>query len=106
MTVTVNDARSEPAAQCDLLLTTFPGHKSQNVGDNLISYSAIKMITSRNANFKPITAFREQNLDKYEDGVLRNIIAPGFSVSDGVYPKLFGLYSDRATWTHLISAQT
>lgn len=83
-----------PVVQQDLLLTTFPGHKSKNVGDNLISYSALKMIVSRNPDFKPIMSFREENLDHYTDGAIRNIIAPGFSVSDGVYPGLYGLYSD------------
>lgn len=78
----------------DLVLTTFPGHKSKNVGDNLISHSAFKMLASRNPNFKPILAFREASLDHYADGAIRNIIAPGFSVSDGVYPGLFSLYSD------------
>lgn len=78
----------------DVLLTTFPSHKSQNVGDNLIAHSAIKMISSRNLAFEPITVFREEKLDSIPDGAIRNLIAPGFSVSDSVYPGLFGLYSD------------
>ncbi len=78
----------------NLLLTTYPGHKSMNVGDNLISHSTIKMITSRNPDFNPEIVFREQNLDHYSDESIHNIIAPGFSISDGVYPKLFSLYSN------------
>jgi tetratricopeptide (TPR) repeat protein len=78
----------------DLLLTTFPGHRSKNVGDHLISHSAIKLIAVRNSGFSPKIVFRAENLDAYEDGAVRNIIAPGFSVSNGVYPELFGLYSD------------
>ena len=76
------------------MLTTFPGHRSRNVGDNLIAHSAMQMILSRNPAFEPITAFREEKLDSFPDGAIRNLIAPGFSVSDGVYPGLFGLYSD------------
>lgn len=83
-----------PLTMSNLLLTTYPGHKSMNVGDNLISHLAIELITSRNPDFKPVITFREQNLDHYSDGSVRNIIAPGFSISDGVYPKLFSLYSD------------
>lgn len=84
----------EPALIKNLLLTTFPGHKSQNVGDNLIANSAIALVKARNRHFEPVTEFREKNLDPYPDGGLQTIIAPGFSVSDGVYPKLFGLYSN------------
>lgn len=75
-----------------LLLTTYPAHKSGNVGDSLISNSVVKLIRNRNAAFSPVVLFREQRLDAYSDGSIRSIVAPGFSVSEGVYPKLFGLY--------------
>jgi len=78
----------------DLLLTTFPGHKSKNVGDSLISHSAILMLQSRNPDYKPMLAFRSASLDQYADGTFRSIIAPGFSISNGVYPELFRLYTD------------
>ncbi len=92
---TVLKERSAPLdVRPTLLLTTFPGHKSKNVGDNLISHSAIKMLTARNPAFNPTIVFRAENLDHYADGTIRNIVAPGFSVTDGVYPELFGLYSN------------
>lgn len=81
-------------AQLDLLLTTFPAHKSMNVGDNLISQSARNLIKSKYSGYDPIVLFREDRLDRYADGSVRSVISPGFSVSNGVYPQLFGLYSD------------
>lgn len=76
----------------NLLLTTYPAHKSGNVGDSLISNSVAKLIRNRYGAFSPEVLFREQRLDAYPDGSIHSIIAPGFSVSEGVYPKLFGLY--------------
>lgn len=90
------ESSAAPDVRPNLLLTTFPGHRSKNVGDNLISHSAITLIAARNPAFNPTVAFRAENLDHYADGSIRNIIAPGFSVTDGVYPELFGLYSDLA----------
>jgi hypothetical protein len=78
----------------DILLTTFPEHKSRNVGDNLIASSAIKMIKSRRPDFNPVIAFREKPLDGFSRKKVRNVIAPGFSVSNNVYPDLFALYTD------------
>ncbi len=78
----------------NLLLTTFPKHASNNVGDQLISFSTIELIKSRIADFDPIVEFRATNLDKYENTMVENIIAPGFSICDKTYPELFGLYSD------------
>lgn len=96
ISVCVNETKNidDSVVNIDILLTTFPGHKSKNVGDNLICHSALKMLKARRPDFNPVTIFREENLDHYADGTVRNIIAPGFSVSDGVYPKLFGLYTD------------
>lgn len=78
----------------DILLTTFPSHRSGNVGDHLITHSFMKMLQSRLPHYDPVVLFREENLDEYPDGRVRSIIAPGFSVLDETYPKLFGLYSD------------
>jgi tetratricopeptide (TPR) repeat protein len=84
----------EKAPNKNLILTTFPAHKSNNVGDSMIANSALAMIKSRYTEFDAFTLFREVKLDKYEDGTVVNIIAPGFSVSNNVYPELFSLYSD------------
>jgi len=78
----------------DLLITTYPGHKSQNVGDNLISHSAIELVRSRCPSYSPEIVFRENSLDEYAGSRVRTILAPGFSVSNDTYPKLFRLYSD------------
>ncbi len=77
-----------------LILTTFPAHKSKNVGDSMIANSAHKMIIKRNLIFQSFTLFREEKLDKYEDGSISKIIAPGFSICNNTYPELFALYSD------------
>ena len=84
----------EKANNKNLLLTTFPKHASNNVGDQLISSSTISLIQSRIKNFNPIVEFRATNLDKYENTIVENIIAPGFSICDRTYPELYGLYSD------------
>jgi hypothetical protein len=78
----------------DLLLTTFPAHKSKNVGDNLISSSTMKMIRSRRPQYDPTVLFREAGLDAVGVDGIRSILAPGFSVSNDTYPKLFRLYTD------------
>jgi len=78
----------------DLLITTYPGHKSQNVGDNLISHSAMELVRSRCLSYNPEIIFREDSLDAYVHSPARTILAPGFSVSNGTYPKLFRLFSD------------
>jgi hypothetical protein len=77
-----------------VLLTTFPLHASKNVGDQLITHSTIRMIEALKVKFSPIIEFRATSLDKYVDGSVKAIIAPGFSISDGTYPNLFGLYSN------------
>lgn len=78
----------------NLLLTTFPKHASNNVGDQLISFSTTKLIKSRFNDFNPMVEFRANNLDKYQGSIVENIIAPGFSICDKTYPELFGLYSN------------
>ena len=77
----------------DILITTYPGHKSKNVGDNLISASAIALIRARKPSYQPRVVFREHSLDAFK-GQARTILAPGFSVSNETYPKLFRLYSN------------
>ncbi|WP_165720768.1 hypothetical protein [Bordetella trematum] len=80
-------------ATSDILITTYPGHKSRNVGDSLISASAVALIRARKPSYQPFVIFREQSLDIFKRQV-RTILAPGFSISNGSYPKLFRLYSD------------
>lgn len=78
----------------DLILTTYPEHKSQNVGDNLICYSAMQLIKSRNSSFNPFIVFRDVSLDNLSNAKIKKIIAPGFSVSQKVYPDIYKLYKD------------
>lgn len=78
----------------DVLITTFPKHKSQNVGDNMIAQSAIQLIRSRNPDFDPSVIYREKSLDGFSKRRVRSVIAPGFSVSNNVYPDLCALYTD------------
>lgn len=78
----------------DILLTTYPGHKSQNVGDNLITESARKLVLSRQPDYSPVVLFRERSLDDRSADSVRSILAPGFSVSNDTYPKLYKLYSN------------
>lgn len=77
-----------------LVLTTFPKHASNNVGDQLITYSLLKLLKKRLPNLKYHIEFRAANLDKYLGTSVRYILAPGFSVSNGVYPSIYGLYTD------------
>lgn len=80
----------------DFLLTTFPQHRSGNVGDHLITHSLLRLIRARVPNYNPLVLFREESLDIYPEDGVRSIIAPGFSVVDETYPKLFALYSDSS----------
>jgi hypothetical protein len=81
-----------------LLLTTWPAHKSGNVGDALITASALKLIRAQAPRFAPdATLFREEALDgRFAKGEVRAVIAPGFSVAEGTYPTLFRLWGDMA----------
>lgn len=88
----VNEQDGELQARV-VVLTTFPEHKSMNVGDNLICSSTISLIKSRTPSFDPLILFREERMDHYADSSVTMIIAPGFSVSDRVYPSLYRLYS-------------
>lgn len=82
------------APKKNLILTTFPSHKSKNVGDSMITNSVSKMLVKRNLLFESFTLFREEKLDKYEDGSIDKIIAPGFSICNNTYPELFTLYAE------------
>ncbi len=77
-----------------IVLTTFPKHASNNVGDQLITYSFLKLLEKRIPNLKYHIEFRANNLDKYLNSNIKYILAPGFSIVNEVYPKIYGLFSD------------
>lgn len=78
----------------NLLLTTYPAHRSRNVGDSLITNSAIDLIKARYRSYAPEVVFRETDLDSLVERRIASIVAPGFSVSEGVYRGIFALFSD------------
>lgn len=78
----------------NIVLTTFPEHRSGNVGDALITESLIKLVKRRFVNFNPSVYFREVSLDDFLDRKISSIIAPGFSLSNGVYPDIYRLCDD------------
>lgn len=78
----------------NLLLTTYPAHRSLNVGDSLITNSAIDLITARYRNYAPEVLFRQTDLDSLIERKIASIVAPGFSVSEGVYRGTYPLFSD------------
>lgn len=78
----------------DIVVTTYPRHKSQNVGDHLITHSVLQMLKSRLPDFRPEIVFREKPLDGFTKKTRHNVIAPGFSLSNGTYPALFPLFAE------------
>lgn len=78
----------------NVLLTTFPSHKSRNVGDALITESAIQLVRYRVRDYRPEVLFREQSLDHFEKESIRTILLPGFSVNANSYPNFYSLFSD------------
>jgi len=77
-----------------IVLTTFPKHASNNVGDQLITHSFLKLLENRMPHLKYHIEFRANNLDKYLSNNIKYILAPGFSVSNEVYPNLYALYTN------------
>lgn len=75
----------------NLLLTTFPSEGTKNVGDQLITESAIKLIRFRVPGYSPKIVFRDTPLEPYVHKKLRTILAPGFSVTNNTYPNKFRL---------------
>lgn len=79
-----------------LMLTTFPKHRSRNVGDALIASSFLALVQHLGLAHSVETKFRADPLD---DKTLkrygsRPIFLPGMSVSNDLYPKLYALHSD------------
>jgi len=87
----------------NILLTTFPAHKSRNVGDDLITKSTIGLIKRKLPAFDPVILFREKSLDGFTKRVTHNVIAPGFSVSNNTYPELYKLFHDLDRIKHLFA---
>jgi len=77
-----------------VLLTTWPLHRSGNVGDALITASTVALIRERFPAYAPQILFREEELEAHGIRPVITIVAPGFSVAEGFYPKLYRLYSD------------
>ncbi|WP_299809982.1 polysaccharide pyruvyl transferase family protein [uncultured Roseibium sp.] len=78
----------------NIFLTTFPAHKSQNVGDALIADSTLRLIRARWPEFVPAIQFRGNLLDGFTKRSRHNVIAPGFSVSNGTSVEIYPLFSD------------
>ncbi|WP_157727518.1 polysaccharide pyruvyl transferase family protein [Stappia sp. ES.058] len=78
----------------DILLTTYPDHKSRNVGDALITASTVSLLRRKWPDFDPVVLFREKSLEGFTKRVRHNVIAPGFSISNGTYPGLYKLFED------------
>jgi polysaccharide pyruvyl transferase WcaK-like protein len=78
----------------DILLTTYPDHKSRNVGDALITASTVSLLRRKWPDFDPVVFFREKSLNGFTRKTRHTVIAPGFSVSNGTYPGLYQLFDD------------
>ncbi|MBO6848900.1 MAG: polysaccharide pyruvyl transferase family protein [Marinobacter sp.] len=80
----------------DIILTTYPEKGSRNVGDNLITESAKKLVRHRVPEYDPIELFRETQLDPSLIENCKSILAPGFPVNNRTYPDLYALSEDLA----------
>ena len=85
---------SKNSGKINILLTTYPSHTTKNVGDQLIADSALKLIRHRVPDYNPKILFRLETLDCYSPEDIRTILAPGFSVTNDVYPEKFKLGED------------
>ena len=79
----------------NLILTTFPNTTTANVGDAMITESFIKLINKHTNNFEYMTVFRGIDLSKLYLKNIKNIFAPGFSVSNDTYQKNYKLFPDE-----------
>jgi hypothetical protein len=108
-------ARPKPAIPKHLVMTTFPQHRSANVGDALIASSFLELVRYLGLVDEVELRFRRETLD---DDVLQAygsqpIFLPGMSISNDLYPKLYALHSEferipaglipfGCTWQHPI----
>ncbi|MEA1081452.1 polysaccharide pyruvyl transferase family protein [Marinobacter qingdaonensis] len=90
----MNPVTPDNSDSFDLLLTTFPKNGTRNVGDHLITESALKLVRHRVPNYRPVIVFREEPLEQFDKSSVRTILAPGFTVSDETYPNKFKLYEN------------
>ncbi|MCM5679010.1 polysaccharide pyruvyl transferase family protein [Schlegelella sp. S2-27] len=84
----------------NILLTTFPEQRSANVGDALIAFSALNLLQARYREYSPKVLYREFDLDTLGHHKADSVLAPGFSVSEGVYRNLYSLYADLDRLAH------
>lgn len=73
------------------ILTTFPAHASGNVGDSLITHSAIEILKHEKGESDFRVFFREDDLGDHLDTINRSraIIMPGFAIRDHMYPMVY-----------------
>lgn len=74
-----------------VILTTYPAHASGNVGDLLITHSAIQMLKALKPSCEVVCFFRGEQLTS-RLGLInraRAIIMPGFAVRNELYPKTY-----------------
>ncbi|MEQ7871401.1 polysaccharide pyruvyl transferase family protein [Chromohalobacter salexigens] len=86
----------------DILITTFPKGSTQNVGDALITESAIKLVQHRAPCYDPVIFFRQEPLESIIKRKVRTILVPGFSVNNNAYPELFSFYHNVCDVLHKI----
>lgn len=97
------------------MLTTFPAHRSGNVGDALIAESFLALVRRLGLADEVETMFRADPLtdDKISEFGSTPIFMPGMSVSNDLYPKLYALHEDfdkipntlipfGCTWQHTV----
>ncbi|MBK29023.1 MAG: hypothetical protein CMO77_09330 [Verrucomicrobiales bacterium] len=78
----------------NIVLTTYPTYTTGNVGDAMITDAFVKLIKEHNENFEYVRVFRGESLDKLDMQHVKNIFAPGFSVSPNTYPKNYKLFAE------------
>lgn len=75
------------------ILTTYPRHTSGNVGDRLITQSAIEILRREKDESDFEVFFREESLDEVLSVInhSRAILMPGFAIRDPMYPQVYRL---------------
>lgn len=79
-----------------VILTTFPEERSGNIGDKLITASAIEMLRQLKGEEEFLTLFREIDLTTRLDEVngSRAVVMPGFAIRQPMYPDIYRLVPD------------
>ncbi len=83
------------------ILTTGPGHASGNVGDYLITASAIELLKRETGVEEFQVFFRSEDLTSRIDAVnaSKAVIMPGFGIREPLYPQTYGLVEDLSKLT-------